>query len=105
MRFAIRHGSIVPRSPASPRISACVRVMALSAASRGRPWATALPASNGNVRELADEKVAIATVTPEVARAALKRGADIINATSGLADPRLVEVVAEAGARVVIMHR
>ncbi|WP_273841504.1 dihydropteroate synthase [Rubrobacter calidifluminis] len=57
------------------------------------------------VREISPVPISIDTFTPEVAREALKRGADIINDTSGLADPRLVEVVAEAGARVVIMHR
>lgn len=39
-----------------------------------------------------------------VARAALAAGAAIVNDVSGLADPAMAEVVAAAGAAVVIMH-
>ncbi|NNC24762.1 dihydropteroate synthase, partial [Salinisphaera sp. USBA-960] len=42
--------------------------------------------------------------SPEVAREALRAGADIINDTSGLRDPRLIEEIAAAGAYVVLMH-
>lgn len=40
----------------------------------------------------------------KVARAALAEGADLINDVGGLADPALVEAVAEAGCAVVVMH-
>lgn len=39
-----------------------------------------------------------------VARAALAAGAAIVNDVSGLADPAMAEVVAAAGAAVIIMH-
>jgi dihydropteroate synthase len=46
----------------------------------------------------------IDTRKPEVARAALKAGAVIVNDVSGGADPRLLEVTAAAGAGYVLMH-
>jgi dihydropteroate synthase len=46
----------------------------------------------------------IDTRKPEVARAALKAGAVIVNDVSGGADPRLLEVVAAANAGYVLMH-
>jgi len=48
--------------------------------------------------------VSIDTMKPEVARRALLEGAAIVNDVAGLSDPRMVEVVAGAGAGAVIMH-
>jgi dihydropteroate synthase len=49
--------------------------------------------------------VSVDTMRAEVARAALDAGASIVNDVSGgLADPRVLDVVAEAGATYVAMH-
>jgi dihydropteroate synthase len=49
-------------------------------------------------------KVSIDTVKPEVARQALSAGARIVNDVSCASNPDLLQVVAEAGAELVIMH-
>ena len=51
-----------------------------------------------------DVLVSVDTRKPEVAAAALSAGADIINDVTGLADPAMREVVADAGCPVVVMH-
>jgi dihydropteroate synthase len=48
--------------------------------------------------------ISVDTFKPEVARAALAAGADLVNDVTGLADPALAAVVAESKAPVVIMH-
>jgi len=48
--------------------------------------------------------ISVDTRKAEVARAALRAGADLVNDVSGLADPALRDVVAEAGVPAVIMH-
>ena len=48
--------------------------------------------------------ISIDTCKAEVARAALEAGADLVNDVTGLADPALARVVAEAGVPVVLMH-
>jgi dihydropteroate synthase len=48
--------------------------------------------------------ISVDTSKPEVARAALRAGAALVNDVRGLADPRLAGVVAEAGVPVVLMH-
>ncbi len=48
--------------------------------------------------------LSIDTRKAEVARRALAAGADLVNDVSGLSDPAMAEVVAEAGAPVVLMH-
>jgi dihydropteroate synthase len=48
--------------------------------------------------------ISVDTRKPEVARAALDAGADLVNDVAGLADPALAEVVAAAGVPVVLMH-
>jgi len=49
--------------------------------------------------------VSVDTMRSEVAAAALAAGATIVNDVSGgLADPRILDVVADAGARYVAMH-
>jgi len=48
--------------------------------------------------------ISVDTSKVEVARAALRAGAALVNDVRGLADPRLAEVVAEAGVPVVLMH-
>ncbi len=54
--------------------------------------------------ELARVPISIDTRHAAVAQAALAAGAVIVNDVSGLADPNMAEIVAEAGAGVVIGH-
>lgn len=49
-------------------------------------------------------RVSIDTYKPEVAERALFAGASIVNDVSGLRDQRMIEVVAEHDASVIIMH-
>ncbi len=48
--------------------------------------------------------VSVDTRRPQVARAALGCGAKMVNDISGLRDPAMIQVCAEAGCEVVIMH-
>lgn len=48
--------------------------------------------------------ISIDTTQPEVARAALRAGASIVNDVSCAAGPELLEAAAEADARYVVMH-
>lgn len=48
--------------------------------------------------------VSIDTYKPSVARECLRLGARMVNDISGLGDPEMIAVAAEAGASVVIMH-
>lgn len=58
------------------------------------------------LRALAGEGVLLSvdTLKPEVARAALEAGAHLVNDVSGLRDPAMVAVCAEAGAAACVMH-
>ena len=58
------------------------------------------------IERLAGEgvEVSIDTWKPSVARAAVAAGASIVNDVSGLADPEIADVCAEAGAALVITH-
>jgi dihydropteroate synthase len=56
------------------------------------------------IRARTDAVVSVDTFRPEVARRALAAGADVVNDPSGLHDPRVAEVAAEAGAGLVVMH-
>jgi dihydropteroate synthase len=59
------------------------------------------------IRALAEEGVPVSvdTMRSEVARAALEAGAVVVNDVSGgLADPQVLDVVAEHGASYVVMH-
>ena len=49
-------------------------------------------------------RISIDTTKPAVAKVALEAGASIVNDVSGLRDPEMVNVVAEHGASVIIMH-
>lgn len=49
-------------------------------------------------------RVSIDTMKPDVAQRALFGGASIVNDVSGLRDTRMIDVVAEHGSSVVIMH-
>jgi dihydropteroate synthase len=55
-------------------------------------------------RDVSDAVISVDTVRPAVARAALDAGADVVNDTSGLHDPRLADVVAELGGTLVVCH-
>ncbi|HEX9907313.1 MAG TPA: dihydropteroate synthase [Thermoplasmata archaeon] len=48
--------------------------------------------------------ISIDTMKPEVAQSALLAGATIVNDVSGLRNPKMIEVVAEYDAAVIIMH-
>lgn len=48
--------------------------------------------------------VSVDTYKPEVVEAALAAGADLVNDVSGLADPAVARLCAEAGAGLVVMH-
>ncbi|MEU4508548.1 dihydropteroate synthase [Nonomuraea wenchangensis] len=56
------------------------------------------------VRAITDAVISVDTHRPEVARAAIEAGADVINDTNGLREPGLAEVAAATGAGVVITH-
>lgn len=56
------------------------------------------------VRAASDVVVSVDTFDARVARAALAAGADVINDTTGLHDPDLPRVVADAGATLVVTH-
>ena len=61
------------------------------------------------IRQLADIAdsgvlISIDTCKPEVAHEALKAGAHLVNDVTGLKNPEMITVCAEAGASAVIMH-
>jgi dihydropteroate synthase len=56
------------------------------------------------LRGRSDAVISVDTFRPGVARRALAAGADVVNDPSGLHDPELAEVAAEAGAGLVVMH-
>jgi dihydropteroate synthase len=56
------------------------------------------------IRGRTDAVLSVDTFRSEVAKRALAAGADVINDTSGLGDPRMAGVIAEARACVVITH-
>ncbi len=56
------------------------------------------------IRERSDVLLSVDTRKTEVAREALRHGADIINDIEGLASPGMAELCAETGCGVVIMH-
>ncbi|MFZ7087281.1 dihydropteroate synthase [Curtobacterium sp. RRHDQ10] len=51
-----------------------------------------------------DVVISVDTFRPEVAAAAIAAGASVVNDTTGLADPRMADVVADSDATVVITH-
>ncbi|MFI6514673.1 dihydropteroate synthase [Spirillospora sp. NPDC050679] len=55
-------------------------------------------------RERTDAVISVETYDPEVARAAVVAGADVINNVTGLHDLALADVVAETGAGIIITH-
>ncbi len=56
------------------------------------------------VRPETDAVLSVDTFRSEVAERALDAGADVINDTSGLSDPRMAQVIAKADAGVIITH-
>jgi len=56
------------------------------------------------VRARTDAVISVDTFRSEVARRALAAGADVVNDPSGLHDPEVAEVAAEAGAGLVVVH-
>jgi dihydropteroate synthase len=48
--------------------------------------------------------LSVDTFKPEVARAAVEAGADLINSIGGFADPAMRRVASDTGAAIVIMH-
>lgn len=49
-------------------------------------------------------RVSIDTMKPSVARAAVERGASVVNDVTGLGDPEMRRVVAETGVGAIVMH-
>jgi dihydropteroate synthase len=56
------------------------------------------------IRSRVDIPISVDTTKPAVAARAISLGADIINDINGLRTPGMIEVAAETGAPVVIMH-
>lgn len=56
------------------------------------------------LREETDALISVDTFKPEVALEAVRAGANLVNDVSGLRDAAMVEVCADAGVPVVIMH-
>jgi dihydropteroate synthase len=56
------------------------------------------------VKPATDAVISVDTFRTEVARRAIDAGAGVVNDTSGLHDPALADLVAEAGATLVIVH-
>lgn len=56
------------------------------------------------VRAASDVIISADTFLPEVARQALEAGANVVNDTTGLRDPDMAAVVAEADAHLIITH-
>ena len=56
------------------------------------------------LRNSSDVWISVDTRHPEVAAAALDVGADMINDVSGLRDPNMLELIAQRGCAVCIMH-
>ena len=56
------------------------------------------------VRAASDVVISVDTFQPEVARASIDAGADLINDTTGLRNPGMVAVLADSSAGVVITH-
>ncbi|MGN1308789.1 MAG: dihydropteroate synthase [Akkermansia sp.] len=63
-----------------------------------------LPVIEALRRERPDARISVDTRHPEVARAALKSGADIVNDITGLASPDMRRVCAELPCGVILMH-
>ncbi len=57
-----------------------------------------------SLRRQTSALISIDTMKPDVARAALAAGADIINDVNGLRDPRMIHVAAQCQAGVIVMH-
>ncbi|TDE53617.1 dihydropteroate synthase [Nonomuraea mesophila] len=56
------------------------------------------------VRAVTDAVISVDTHRAEVARAAIKAGADVINDTNGLREPGIAETAAATGAGVIVTH-
>jgi dihydropteroate synthase len=56
------------------------------------------------VRRRTDVVISVDTYRSEVARQAIEAGADVVNDTSGLQDPKLAGLIARTGATLVITH-
>lgn len=78
-----------------------------------RPGATPVSAEEEKKRVLSviqrlaqetDALLSVDTYKPDVAKAALDAGAHMVNDVTGLTNPNMVDVVAEANAGAVIMH-
>ncbi len=56
------------------------------------------------IRAVSDVVISVDTFRPEVARQGIAAGANVVNDTSGLRDPAMMEVVAGSTATVLIAH-
>ncbi len=57
-----------------------------------------------SIRQQTDAIISADTFQPRVAEAAIAAGADVINDTTGISNPDLARVVADAGVHLVITH-
>lgn len=57
-----------------------------------------------SIRQQTDAIISADTFQPRVAEAAIDAGADVINDTTGISNPDLARVVADAGVHLVITH-
>jgi dihydropteroate synthase len=80
--------AITGRQPADPAVEA----------------AAVVPVVRAVVDACPEVLVSVDTFKPEVARAALDAGAHLLNDVSGLRDPAVARLCAEAGAGLVVMH-
>ncbi|MBB5775613.1 dihydropteroate synthase [Nonomuraea jabiensis] len=56
------------------------------------------------VRKATDAVISVDTHRPDVARAAVEAGADVINDTNGLREPGMAEFAAKSGVSVIVTH-
>src|SRR5829696_7263006 len=74
------------------------------ALAEGADWLDGVVPLLEALRGRTDAVLSVDTYRPGVARRALAAGADVVNDPSGLRDPAMAEVAAEAGAGLVVMH-
>ena len=63
-----------------------------------------MPVIEQIVAKWPDALVSIDTSKADVAEAAIRAGAKMVNDVSAMADPRMAELVASTGVKIVLMH-
>jgi dihydropteroate synthase len=94
-----------PEVPAEVEMERVLPVIEALARAPGLPGRPSQPLTSLTSLTGADfPLISIDTYKPEVARAAIERGAHIINDITGLQNPAMLEVARQTGAGAVIMH-